>query len=65
MKTRAAVYLEVGQPMVIDEVELPDPGPTQMLVKQFASGICHTQQSLRRSACTQITDRGAAGSPDP
>ncbi len=29
--------------MVIDEVELPDPGPTQMLVKQFASGICHTQ----------------------
>jgi Zn-dependent alcohol dehydrogenase len=29
--------------MVIDEVELRDPSPTQMLVKQFASGICHTQ----------------------
>src|SRR6266536_6439526 len=43
MKTRAAVYVEIGQPMVIDEVELPDPGPTQLLVKHFASGICHTQ----------------------
>jgi Zn-dependent alcohol dehydrogenase len=43
MKTRAAVYVEIGKPMVIDDVELPDPSPTQMLVKQFASGICHTQ----------------------
>jgi len=43
LKTRAAVYVEIGQPLVIDEIELPDPGPTQMLVKQFASGICHTQ----------------------
>jgi Zn-dependent alcohol dehydrogenase len=29
--------------MVIDELELPDPSPTQLLVKHFASGICHTQ----------------------
>jgi Zn-dependent alcohol dehydrogenase len=43
MKTRAALYVEVGKPMVIDDIELPDPGPTQLLVKQFASGICHTQ----------------------
>jgi hypothetical protein len=35
-------YLEVGRPMVIDEIEPPDPGPTQLLVKHFASGICHT-----------------------
>jgi Zn-dependent alcohol dehydrogenase len=37
------VYVEIGKPLVIDEVELPDPGPTQLLVKLFASGICHTQ----------------------
>ena len=43
MKTRAAVYAEIGQPMIVDEIELPDPGPTQLLVKHFASGICHTQ----------------------
>jgi Zn-dependent alcohol dehydrogenase len=29
--------------MVIDEVDLPEPAPTQLLVKLFASGICHTQ----------------------
>lgn len=27
----------------IEELELPDPGPTQVVVKQFASGICHSQ----------------------
>ncbi|MFU8816619.1 MAG: alcohol dehydrogenase catalytic domain-containing protein, partial [Pseudomonadales bacterium] len=27
----------------IEEIELPDPGPTQVVVKQFASGICHSQ----------------------
>ena len=27
----------------IEEVNLPDPGPTQVVVKQFASGICHSQ----------------------
>ena len=27
----------------IEEVELPDPGPHQVVVKQFASGICHSQ----------------------
>jgi Zn-dependent alcohol dehydrogenase len=43
MKSRAAVYVEIGKPMIIDEIELPDPGPTQMIVKVFASGICHTQ----------------------
>ncbi|MCZ6640880.1 MAG: zinc-binding dehydrogenase [Gammaproteobacteria bacterium] len=27
----------------IEDVSLPDPGPTQVVVKQFASGICHSQ----------------------
>lgn len=43
MKTRAAIHVEIGKPMVIDEIDLPDPGPTQVLVKQFASGVCHSQ----------------------
>ncbi len=43
MKTRAAVYVEFQKPLVVEEVELPDPGPTQLLVKQFATGICHSQ----------------------
>jgi len=27
----------------IEEVDLPDPGPTQVIVRQFASGVCHSQ----------------------
>jgi Zn-dependent alcohol dehydrogenase len=27
----------------IEELDLPDPGPTQVVVKQFASGVCHSQ----------------------
>ena len=54
MKTKAAVYVEIGKPMIIDEVELPDPGPTQLLVKQFASGICHTQLHTLHSPDTRV-----------
>jgi Zn-dependent alcohol dehydrogenase len=43
MKTPAAIYIEKGKPMVIDDIDLPDPGPTQVLVKQFATGVCHSQ----------------------
>lgn len=27
----------------IEELTLPDPGPTQVVIRQFASGICHSQ----------------------
>lgn len=42
-KTRAVIDLEFGKPLIVDEVELPDPGPMQVIVKQFASGVCHSQ----------------------
>jgi Zn-dependent alcohol dehydrogenase len=43
MKTRAAIQLEVNGPLVVDEVELPEPDDEQVIVKLFASGICHSQ----------------------
>ncbi|MDE3074819.1 MAG: zinc-binding dehydrogenase [Chloroflexota bacterium] len=43
MKTRAAVYVEHGKPLVIDDVDLPELGPSHVAVKLFASGICHSQ----------------------
>ena len=43
MKTRAVVSVEHGKPLVIEELDLPDPGPTHVIVKQFATGICHSQ----------------------
>jgi len=43
LKTPAAIFIESGKPMVVDDIDLPDPGPTQVLVKQFATGVCHSQ----------------------
>lgn len=43
MKTRGAVYVERGRPMVVDEIDLPAPSASQVVVKQFASGVCHSQ----------------------
>ncbi|MCP4757034.1 MAG: zinc-binding dehydrogenase [Proteobacteria bacterium] len=40
---RVIVLPKEQAPLRIEEVNLPDPGPTQVVVKQFASGICHSQ----------------------
>ena len=53
MKTPAAVLVEKGRDMVIDDIELPDLGPSHVLVKQFATGVCHSQlHELDRPAPT-------------
>ncbi|HSB61741.1 MAG TPA: alcohol dehydrogenase catalytic domain-containing protein, partial [Vicinamibacteria bacterium] len=43
MKVRAVVSVEHDRPLVIDELEVGDPGPTHVVVKQFATGVCHSQ----------------------
>ena len=43
MTTRAAIQTASGEPLIIDELELPDPRPDQAILKLFASGICHSQ----------------------
>ena len=42
MKMRAAVLEEFREPLVVQEVELDDPGPGEALVRLVACGICHT-----------------------
>ncbi len=42
-KSKAAILVEPNKPLLIDAVVLPDPAPDQVLVKLFASGICHSQ----------------------
>jgi Zn-dependent alcohol dehydrogenase len=42
-RSQAAVLVEPNAPLVIDQVTFPDPEPDQVLVKLFASGICHSQ----------------------
>lgn len=39
---KAAVVHAFGQPLVLEEVAVPEPGPGQVLVKIVASGVCHT-----------------------
>jgi len=43
MKTRAAIKAEHGAPLLVEEIELADPGDEEVLVKLFATGICHSQ----------------------
>jgi len=43
LKTRAAIMATYGEPLLVDEIELGDPGPSEVLVKLFATGICHSQ----------------------
>ena len=46
MPTEARVVVvpqEQGQALEVVDVTLPDPGPNQVVVRQFASGICHSQ----------------------
>ncbi|SCZ06187.1 zinc-dependent alcohol dehydrogenase family protein [Microvirga guangxiensis] len=54
MKIRAAVLkhspakapFAKSRPLVIDEVELDDPGPEEVLVKIGAAGLCHSDLSV-------------------
>ena len=40
--TMAAVLNQVGKPLEIEEIELGELGPTDVLVRVHASGLCHT-----------------------
>jgi S-(hydroxymethyl)glutathione dehydrogenase/alcohol dehydrogenase len=42
MKIRAAVLEEFAKPLVVQEVDLSEPGPGEVLVRLQACGVCHT-----------------------
>ena len=42
MKTRAAVAVAAGEPLVIEELELGGPQAGEVLIRNVASGVCHT-----------------------
>ncbi|HEU4590969.1 MAG TPA: zinc-dependent alcohol dehydrogenase [Steroidobacteraceae bacterium] len=39
---KAAVVRSFGQPLSIEELPVPEPGPGEVLVKIVTSGVCHT-----------------------
>jgi S-(hydroxymethyl)glutathione dehydrogenase / alcohol dehydrogenase len=42
MKTRAAVCRAFGEPLMIETIEIAEPGPGEVLVKMAACAICHS-----------------------
>ncbi len=42
MRMRAAVLEDFGRPLAVQEVELADPQPGEVLVRLVACGVCHT-----------------------
>lgn len=80
MKIRGAVLEEMGrerpytqsQPISVSEVDLEGPGPTELLVKMEAAGVCHSDLSvvdgnrprpvpmlLGHEACGRVEEVGA------
>jgi propanol-preferring alcohol dehydrogenase len=45
---RAAVVHAFGEPLTIDEVAVPEPGPGEIIVKIAATGVCHTDLHAAR-----------------
>ena len=54
MKIRAAVVYKPNDPYVIEEVDLADPKPNEVLVKIVASGVCHTDYLIASGEMTPI-----------
>ena len=42
MRATAAVLYEIKKPLVVEEVELSDPGAHEVLVRWAANGVCHS-----------------------
>lgn len=47
-KMNAAIVEQLGKPLVLREIEIPKPGPGQILVKTEACGVCHTDLHAAR-----------------
>jgi S-(hydroxymethyl)glutathione dehydrogenase/alcohol dehydrogenase len=50
MKTKAAVAMRAGAPLVIETVELAGPRAGEVLIQIHASGVCHTDEFTRSGA---------------
>lgn len=42
MKARAAIAVEAGKPLIIDEIDVEGPRAGEVMIKMVATGVCHT-----------------------
>ena len=52
MKSMAAVHLKYGNKVQIEEIDIPDPLETQVIVKLKSTGVCHSQLHQMNNAET-------------
>lgn len=54
---KAAVIEEFGKPLVIrEDMPVPEPGPGEVLVRLYASGVCHTDVEVMKGAWAPIVE---------
>ena len=53
MTVRAALLTEIGAPLRVVDLLLPEPGPGQVRVRIAATGVCHSDYSLARGTLRQ------------
>jgi len=53
MKTKAAVAWKINEPWSVEEFELADPGPGEVLVKLAFAGLCHSDEHIRLGDLTE------------
>jgi S-(hydroxymethyl)glutathione dehydrogenase/alcohol dehydrogenase len=65
MKTMAAVLYDYNTPLVIEELDIAEPGPGEVLVKVDATGVCHSDLHIIdgewRNALPIVLGHEAAG----
>jgi S-(hydroxymethyl)mycothiol dehydrogenase len=44
---RACILEEPGQPSVVRDIQIDSPGPNEVLIKLVASGVCHTDLTVK------------------
>lgn len=53
MRSKAAIQTSVNHPLILDELEIPEPQPDQVVLKMLSSGICHSQIHNMQSSRTE------------
>src|SRR5215475_12361731 len=63
MRSKAAIQVDAAGPLVIEEIDIPDPGPYQVTIRNFASGVCYSQvHQLRNPGLPRPMGLGHEGS---
>jgi S-(hydroxymethyl)glutathione dehydrogenase/alcohol dehydrogenase len=50
VQIKAAILRETNQPLTVEQVEIDEPGPREVLVRTVAAGVCHSDLHCVRGA---------------